>query len=144
MIRPVIETAWKGQSLDNPDLPKWAKTLDSVRNHLKKRNEYTSQILSLTIPSGTQRKGYVIRHNLGYTPFVEVYAKGGGDSDFSLVPAILTGTSEVNIFVAITQGTNETVINFYNPDIFNPLSSNETVKFKYTINIDPSKDAWDS
>jgi hypothetical protein len=138
---PIIKAVRKGYSIDkNP--PEWAYTLNSRRNHLKKA--LSSEELEVTIPSGsTKRIGYVIEHNLGYVPFVEIQAKGANDTDWKIVPAILSGT-DIDIFAATTQGEYETVIMFYNPNIFTDLTEDEVITFKYTINIDPSRDAWDS
>lgn len=140
---PVIEAAWKDYDLRDPDLPEWARTWYSLRNHLKKTPDLTTDLFTITFPSGAKRIGYVINHLLGYPPFIDVYAKGGGDTNFALIPGILTGTTAAEIFAAITQGTNETVVNFYNPNI-ESITADEDIQLKCVFNIDPSKDAWDS
>lgn len=144
---PIIKAVRKGYSIDKRSTPEWAFTLNSRRNHLKKKIE--SPIYEVTLPARTsgvigQRTGFVIEHNLGYSPFIDAYAKGSGDIKWKQIPSILSGTDCPAIYAATTQGDYETVFNFYVIDIETPTFDAQTIQVKFVLNYDPSKDAWDS
>lgn len=143
--RPVLKVARGGEDLQT--CPIYKMTINSLKNHLKvhttEGNELLEKLGTITIPESTGAYRYylVIEHNLGYRPFLEAYVRDEGATKWTAVGGMLPAHEDM---VATIQGINETVITFYQWDLFAGTIPEHDIEYKYLIYIDPSKDGWDS
>ena len=143
--RPAIQVVRAGKDIATADDKDF--TVNTLKNQLKILHDVYGTIVIPASPGmyGTMNT-VVVNHDLGYKPFVRLWAKGSGDTVWKQSPATLTGITAPDLFCGVTQGDNETDFVFYAllNDPGTPAYSAQTIEYRYVIYIDPSRDAWDS
>ena len=143
MSKPTIVTMRKGFNKDTS--PARRRTLDGTKNHNKVAMQGRGSVSFEAREEGSayQRQHVDLVHNLGYQPFVKIWAKSAS-TDWAENPVFNTGTTGPTSWVSGISRIDENTIRlyFYIWDFTKPAYSAFNVSYRYVIYTDPVKDPW--